>query len=70
MKSRFLAFSLIGAVLLGCSSAKNLLDFGDKDTVLPGQRESVLQNSSEATDTAISSDPIVIPAAQTNPGWM
>jgi outer membrane protein assembly factor BamB len=70
MNSRFLALSFAAVLLLGCSSAKNLLDFGDKDTVLPGQRESVLENSSAVTDSAISSDPIVIPAAQTNPGWM
>jgi len=69
MNRRFLTLSLIAALLLGCSSAKNLLDFGDKDTVLPGQRESVLQNSQEVTDAAIATDPIVIPAAQANPGW-
>jgi outer membrane protein assembly factor BamB len=55
--------------LAACSTAKNLLEFGDKDTVLPGKREAVLQNSQELTDQAISSDPIVVPAAQTNPGW-
>jgi outer membrane protein assembly factor BamB len=70
MKSRFLAFSFLALVLLGCSSAKNLLDFGSSDTVLPGQRESVLQNNPDVTDTAISSEPIVVPAAQTNPSWM
>ncbi len=70
MNSRFLALSLLAILLLGCSSARNLLDFGDKDTVLPGQREPVLQNSTDVTDAAISSDPLVIPAAQTNPGWM
>jgi outer membrane protein assembly factor BamB len=69
MKRQILALSLVASVLLGCSSAKDLLSFGDKDTVLPGQRESVLQNSQEVTDAAIASDPIVIPAAQTNPGW-
>jgi outer membrane protein assembly factor BamB len=70
MKRQFFALAMIALLLLGCSSAKDLLDFGNKDTVLPGQRESVLQNTQEVTDAAISSDPIVIPAAQTNPGWL
>jgi outer membrane protein assembly factor BamB len=69
MKRR-LIFCLFPLVLFGCGSAKNLLDFGGKDTVLPGQRESVLQNSHEVTDAAISSDPIVVPAAQSNTGWL
>jgi outer membrane protein assembly factor BamB len=60
--------SLLSVALLGCSAAKNLLTGAD-DTVLPGQRESVLQNSQDPTDTAISAEPIVVPAAQTNPGW-
>src|SRR5687767_11221871 len=70
MKHRLLTLCLFALVLFGCGSAKNLLDFGGKDTVLPGQRESVLQNSQEVTDAAISSDPIVVPAAQSNTGWL
>jgi outer membrane protein assembly factor BamB len=69
MKRRFLALSLAATMLTGCGSAKNLLNFGDKDTVLPGQREAVLQSNQELTDAAIATDPIVIPAAQSNPGW-
>jgi outer membrane protein assembly factor BamB len=72
MMRQFLTMSIAACLLLGCSSAKNLLEdvAGEKDSVLPGQRESVLENSPELTDAAIASDPIVIPAAQTNPGWL
>jgi outer membrane protein assembly factor BamB len=62
---------VLALLLAGCgTSASKLLNFGkDDDVALPGKRESVLQNSSEAADQAIASDPIVIPAAQPNPSW-
>ena len=57
--------------LPGCgTSASKLLNFGkDDNVVLPGKRESVLQNTAEAADQAIASDPIIVPAAQPNPSW-
>ena len=70
MTRKFLTLALLLGVLSACGgSVKNLLEFGEKDTVLPGKREAVLQSGPDLTDQAISSDPIVIPAAQTNPGW-
>lgn len=64
-----LATSLI---LTGCGSASKLLEgvTGEKDVVLPGKRESVLAPSdSEAGQNETSSEPIVIPTAETNPSW-
>jgi outer membrane protein assembly factor BamB len=61
----------LSVLLAGCgTSVGKLLDFGDKDTVLPGQRESVLQTNPSATDQAIASDPVVVPVAETNSSWM
>ena len=68
MADRCVALTLL---LAGCgTSASKLLNFGkDDDVALPGKRESVLQNTSETADQAIASDPIVVPAAQSNPSW-
>ncbi len=65
-----LVFAL-AVLLAGCgTSASKLLNFGkDDDVALPGKRESVLQNNSETADQAIASDPILVPAAQSNPSW-
>jgi outer membrane protein assembly factor BamB len=62
---------VLAILLAGCgTSASKLLNFGkDDDVALPGKRESVLQNNAEVTDQAIAGDPIVIPAAHTNPSW-
>ena len=71
MERQRLAVLALCLVLSGCgTSVGKLLDFGDKDTVLPGQRESVLQSAQDKSDGAISSDPVVVPAAETNPNWM
>jgi outer membrane protein assembly factor BamB len=59
-------------ILTGCSSASKLLEgvTGEKDVVLPGKRESVLAPSdSSAGQNETSSDPIVIPTAETNASW-
>src|SRR5215216_3964824 len=58
--------------LTGCSSASKLLEgvTGEKDVVLPGKRESVLTPSeSSAPQSEASSEPIVIPTAETNSSW-
>ena len=71
MERQRLALLALCLVLSGCgTSVGKLLDFGDKDTVLPGQRESVLQSTQDKSDGAITSDPVVIPTAETNPNWM
>ncbi len=64
-----LATSLI---LAGCSTASQLLEnvTGEKDVVLPGKRESVLTSNDQAAgQNETSSEPIVIPTAETNPNW-
>lgn len=58
--------------LSGCSTASDLLEnvTGEKDVVLPGKRESVLTpNESAAAQNVTSSEPIVIPTAETNASW-
>jgi len=58
--------------LTGCGSASKLLEgvTGEKDVVLPGKRESVLSPSeSTAAQGETSSEPIVIPTAETNASW-
>lgn len=58
--------------LTGCGSASKLLEgvTGEKDVVLPGKRESVLSPSeSSAPQNETSSEPIVIPTAETNSSW-
>ncbi|CAN5534793.1 hypothetical protein BH10PSE7_BH10PSE7_03230 [soil metagenome] len=74
--SALLRYGVILCLALGlaaCSSAEKLLNkvTGDDNTVLPGTREDALGPSAETgDDTAQSTDPIVLPAAQTNEGWM
>ena len=71
MARQELAVLALSLMLSGCgTSVGKLLDFGDKDTVLPGQRESVLQSPAEQGDAAVASEPVVVPAAETNPNWM
>jgi outer membrane protein assembly factor BamB len=66
--------SIVVAMLLlaGCSSASKLLNdvTGETDTVLPGKRENVMAPGA-AADAPIAdpSEPVVIPAAQTNSSW-
>ena len=58
--------------LTGCSSASKLLEgvTGEKDVVLPGKRESVLSPGDSTTaPSEASSEPIVIPTAETNSSW-
>jgi outer membrane protein assembly factor BamB len=58
--------------LTGCSSASKLLEgvTGEKDVVLPGKRESVLSPGDSSTAPGeVSSEPIVIPTAETNSSW-
>ena len=71
MTRQWLSTLALTLLLAGCgTSASKLLNFGKDDEVaLPGKRESVLQNTSETADQAIASDPIVVPAAQSNPSW-
>jgi outer membrane protein assembly factor BamB len=62
----------ISVFISGCSSASKLLDSvtGEKDVVLPGKREAVLtSNDSAAGQNETSTEPIVIPTAETNPNW-
>jgi outer membrane protein assembly factor BamB len=64
-----LATSLI---LSGCGSAEKLLEgvTGEKDVILPGKREAVLSpNEQAAGQNETSSEPVVIPAAETNASW-
>src|SRR5262245_49762243 len=59
-------------LLTGCGTASKLLEnvTGENDTVLPGKRESVLSPGEiSATKTEVSSEPIVIPVAETNSSW-
>jgi outer membrane protein assembly factor BamB len=69
---RYTALVLAALALAGCSSASKLLNdvTGETDTVLPGKRESVAAPGT-AADAPItdSSEPIIIPAAQTNASW-
>ena len=61
-----------GVLLAGCSSADKLLGgiTGEKDVVLPGKRESILSRGGDEDLSADrSGEPIVIPAAQSNPSW-
>ncbi len=61
-----------GLALAGCSGAGKLLEgiTGDKDEILPGQRETVLSSNNQVGDaTAVAQDPVAIPAAVTNPSW-
>ncbi len=56
----------------GCAGASKLLEgvTGEKDEILPGQREAVLSsNNSTGEGPAIAQDPVAIPAAVTNPSW-
>lgn len=58
--------------LTGCSSASKLLEgvTGEKDVVLPGKRESVLSPGESSTaQSETSSEPIVVPTAETNSSW-
>ena len=61
--------------LAGCSgAAEKLLDpiTGKKDEILPGTRESVLQNTSpldKGITKEAATDPIAIPAAVSNATW-
>lgn len=68
-----LAAGLAGLLALtGCSGASKMLEglTGEKDEVLPGQRESVLQTNNQIDGTtAVAQDPVAIPAAVTNPSW-
>ncbi len=64
-----LAASLL---LTGCGTASKLLEnvTGEKDVVLPGKRESVLApGESTIAPSESSSEPIVIPTAETNASW-
>jgi outer membrane protein assembly factor BamB len=61
-----------GLVLAGCSSASELLNdvTGEKDVILPGKRESVMAPGASAdAPVTDASEPVVIPAAQTNASW-
>jgi len=62
------------ALALGaCSGASQLLEgvTGEKDTKLPGQRESILTNSQTPKAAAEgSTDPVVVPAAVANNNWL
>lgn len=71
---RALTVGLMGGALAlaGCSSASKLLEpfTGEKQEILPGVRESVLQPS--ALDTTVqntASEPVVVPAAVNNTNW-
>lgn len=56
--------------LTGCSAAKEMFTSGNDDTILPGQRESVVPDTGAlAPSSTASSAPIVIPAAQHNANW-
>lgn len=71
MKLKTVAVLGVALLLGGCGggSLGKLLNFGDKNTVLPGQRESVLPATPTKTDALIASEPVVIPVAQSNPNW-
>ncbi|MGI9414270.1 MAG: PQQ-binding-like beta-propeller repeat protein, partial [Hyphomicrobiales bacterium] len=63
------AFALSGCVAY--KAAQKKLGLGDSDdTILPGQRETVITSGSETSpDPELSSLPVVVPAAYTNPNW-
>jgi len=64
-----LATSLL---LTGCGTASKLLEnvTGEKDTVLPGKRESVLSQADTSVPQETSSEPIIVPTAETNSSWL
>ena len=71
-RSSAAALVLATLVLAGCSSASKLLDdvTGEKDTILPGKRESVIAPGRNVdAPVTDSKEPIVIPAAQMNASW-
>lgn len=75
MKSgfRYGALALAAVALAACSSAEKLLEgvTGERDTVLPGTREDALGPSAgQDANPAEATDPIVLPVAQTNEGWL
>src|SRR4051794_33913887 len=67
------ALALAASVLAGCSTASDLLNdvTGDKKTILPGKREAVSLAPGAVADAPVAdtSEPVVVPAAQTNAGW-
>ena len=63
------ALALLGGLpLAACSQSQGLLDdlLGEKDTVLPGKRESILDPSA---GLRVSNEPVAIPAAVMNGSW-
>jgi len=65
------ALLVLPIALAGCSSASKFLDpfTGEKDVILPGAREAVLQPSTVENAQAAASEPVVIPAAVNNASW-
>lgn len=57
------------AALAGCSSLSGMFSSND-DTILPGKRENVMPDTGGLkVDPAQESNPVVVPAAQTNRDW-
>ena len=72
-RSRHVLAVAVALALGACSSASDLLEgvTGEKDTKLPGQRESVLTSSQTPRAAAEgATDPVVVPAAVDNNNWL
>lgn len=60
-----------GLLLLpACSSVKGMFGGGEDDVILPGKREAVMpENTTLKPTPALATEPVVVPAAQTNASW-
>jgi outer membrane protein assembly factor BamB len=61
----------LGLLLGGCGAAESLVGKfgGGSDEVLPGKREAVMQPNSLGVSDSQSNEPVVVPAAVSNPEW-
>ena len=67
--SRIAVITALALFLGGCSSIKGLWG-GDEETILPGDRVAVVTSKrSVSVDPNVAKEPVVIPAASTNPDW-
>jgi hypothetical protein len=62
---------MLGLLLGGCGAAESLVGQfgGGSDEVLPGKREAVMQPDQLAVSDSQANEPVVIPAAVSNPEW-
>jgi len=67
---RFTALILfVSTALAACSSFSGMFGSKNDDSILPGQREIVIQTGNKLDVSDISKIPVVVPTAQFNPDW-